>query len=154
MIPHGKKILLIAAVIVISFFAWTRYLPPEARVTRTLTEAAAAAEVKDVAGFLSYMDDSYLDPYHDDRAALEARVSEAFDRVDRFNITIREIEVDVETDTASATFDLIVVGIKGDQRYLLTGSPIQPRKVTAHLAKKPAGWKVQRLELSPAGAQN
>ncbi len=78
-----------AAAIVVSYFAWTMFLSPEARVERTIKGAAVAAEEVDAATVLSFFDASYSDYVHPDRATFAERIESAFERVDRLKVTIQ-----------------------------------------------------------------
>ncbi len=137
----------LAAALLLGYVAWDRYLSPEARVRRTLEGAAAAAEAVDVEALLSYFSSDYADFMHANRAAFEAMVRESFGRVDRLNATVDTLEVDVEGTEARVTFDAVVVAIRGEERYVVLGTPFQPERLKAHLRRDGGGWKVHRIEL-------
>ncbi len=140
------------AVLIIGFFSWEWYLSREARVKRTLNAASAAAEAADAAGFVSFLTSDYSDYRHLDRAALKKSFATAFERVDRLKVTIQSAKVEVDdtddTEGAEATvrFDLIVVAIKGEERYVVVGTPFQPDKVVATMRREADGWKIARIE--------
>lgn len=145
----GKKGVLIiafAAALLVSFFAWEWYLSPEARVKRALTSAAEAAEAGDIEGLVSFFSDDYTDFVNPDRASLETRLREGFERVDRLNVTLQGIEVDLEQERARANFDLVVVAIRGEERYVIVGTPFEPEKINAVLERSEGGWRIRNVE--------
>ncbi len=135
-----------AAALLVSFFSWEWFLSPEARVKRALSSAAEAAEAVDVDTVLFFVADDYEDFVHPDRSSLEARVRESFERVDRLNVTLKGIEVEVEADRALAKFDLIVVAIRGEERYVVVGTPFEPDKVNATLERSEGAWRVRTVD--------
>jgi hypothetical protein len=136
-----------AAALLFGYVAWDRYLSPEARVRRTLQSAAAAAEAADVEALLSHFSSDYADFTHASRAAFEAMARESFGRVDRLNVTVDTVEIDVEGTEARATFDALVVAVRGEERYVVLGTPFQPERLNAHLRRDGGGWKIHRVEL-------
>ena len=135
-----------AAALLVSFFSWEWFLSPEARVKRALSSAAEAAEAVDVDTVLFFVADDYEDFVHPDRSSLEARVRESFERVDRLNVTLKGIEVEVEADRALAKFDLIVVAIRGEERYVVVGTPFEPDKVNATLERSEGAWRIRTVD--------
>jgi len=134
-----------AAALLVSFFYWEWFLSPEARVRRALSSAAEAAEAVAVETFLSFVTDDYEDFVHPDRSSLEARVRASFDRVDRLNVTLKGIEIKVEADRALARFDLVVVAIRGEERYVVAGTPFEPDKVKATLERSEGAWRIRTV---------
>jgi hypothetical protein len=143
---RGVLIVAFAAALLVSFFAWEWYLSPEARVKRTLQSAADAVEAGDVETFLSRVSDDYEDVMHPDRASLEARLREGLERVDRLNVTLQAIEVEVDGERAAASFDLVVVAIRGEERYVVVGTPFEPDKVRANLERNGGLWLIRSVE--------
>jgi hypothetical protein len=141
----------VAAAILVGFFSWEWYLSPTARVRRVLHEAADAAEATDRDRFLSVLSDDYGDFVHHDRGALEERLNEAFARVDRTNVTLSGIDVEVAGSEATAGFDLVVVAVRGEERYVVLGAPFDPERLTATLARGPDGWKIRRVDRGGTG---
>ena len=139
---RGVRILAAAALIVGGYVAWTVFLSPQARVARTLDAVADAAKTVRAETFLEHFDDDYADDFHPTRAALADRVRESFPRVDRMNVTLRDLRVDLEGDEAVATFDLSVVAFRGEQRFVALGTPFQPERIRARLRKGPSGWRL------------
>ena len=137
-----------AAALLLGYVAWDRYLSPEARVRRALFAAAAAAEAVDVVTFLSLFSSDYADFMHPHRAAFEAMVRESFDRIDRMNVTLDPIEIEAAGSEARATFDAVVVAIRGEERYVVLGAPFEPERLKAHLRREGGGWRIHRVELS------
>jgi hypothetical protein len=136
-----------AAALLLGYVAWDRYLSPEARVRRTLRGAAAAAEAADVEALLSFFSSDYADFMHPNRAAFEAMVRESFGRVDRLNVTVDPIEIEAEGTEARATFDAVVVAIRGEERYVVLGTPFEPERLEAELKREDGGWRIHRVEL-------
>lgn len=136
-----------AAALLFGYFAWEWFLSPEARVKATLRDAAEAAERLDADHFLSYVAEDYRDFVDADRASLAERLREGFTRVDRLNVTVRSIEVDVDSGAMAATarFDLVVVAIHGDERYLVLGTPFEGERVEAELVRDGREWKVSQI---------
>ena len=134
-----------AALLVVSYLSWEWYLSPEARVRRTLRGAAAAAERADAAAFVSFLSSDFSDFVHEDRASLEKTLSEGFGRIDRLNVTLRSIDVVAEGGEASARFDAVVVAIRGEERYVVLGTPFEGEKLEAVLEREPDGWKIVRV---------
>ncbi len=141
----GFLVIGFAAALLVSFFSWEWFLSPEARVKRALSSAAEAAEAVDVETFLSFVADDYKDFVHPDRSSLEARLRESFERLDRLNVTLKGMEVEVEADRALAKFDLIVVAIHGEERYVVVGTPFEPDKVNATLERSEGAWRIRNV---------
>ena len=145
----GWAIVAFTAALLIGFFSWEWYLSPEARVKATLNAASAAAAAADAAGFVSFLTLDYSDYRHVDRGALEKSFATAFERVDRLKVTIQSAKVEVDDANgaeAIVRFDLIVVAIKGEERYIVVGTPFQPDKVVATMRREADGWKIARIE--------
>lgn len=137
-----------AAALLVAFFAWEWYLSPEARVDRSLRRAAAAAEEKDVEGLLSCLSRDYSDFRNLDFDSLAEMLERGFERVDRLNVTLRAVRAEVEGTEATASFDLTVVAIRGDQRFIVVGTLIQPQKLRVDLRREDGGWKIFRVARS------
>jgi hypothetical protein len=84
---------------------------------------------------------------HPERASFEALARESFGRIDRLNVTVDTIEIDVEGTEARATFDAVVVAIRGEERYVVLGTPFEPERLNARLRREGGGWKIHRVEL-------
>ncbi len=140
-----------AAAIVIFYSSWTGFLSPQARVERAIKSAAAAAENVDAATFLSYFAADYSDYLHGDRLAFSERVEDAFSRVDRLNVTVQAVEVEVEGEEATARFELVVVAVRGEDRIIALGTPFQPELVVARLQRERSAWTIVRVDRGIAG---
>lgn len=144
----GKKGWLIVVGVLavpLAFFLWEWVLSPEARVTRTLKAVAAAAEAADADEFLSHLSEDYTDYLHPDRETLSERLREGFDRIDRLNVTLSSIDVDASGAEATARFDLVVVAIRGEERYVAVGTPFDPERLTARFEKTDR-WRMTGVE--------
>ena len=146
----GYAIVAFAVLLLGSFLAWEWYLSPEAQVRRTIERAAEAAETLDLAGFLDTVSPDYSDYMNLDRSTLEERLREGFSRIDRMNITVSGVDVIPDGASASARFDLMAVAIRGEERFVLIGTPLAGEKVQAFLEKSDDGWKIQRVERNTA----
>jgi hypothetical protein len=142
----GWAIVGAAIAIVGLYFSWTMFLSPEARVERTIDSATAAAEATDAAAFLSHFDAGYSDYLHADRATFDERIRDALSRVDRLNVTVQALEVEVDGDRATARFELVVVAFRGEDRLVVVGTPFQPEIVLATLHHDGSAWKLARVE--------
>jgi SnoaL-like domain len=146
---NGKRawaIVGLAAAVLLGYFAWEWFLSPRARVERTLESAAVAAEALDLDLFLSHFSADYHDFLHGDREGLAANLKESFARVDRLNVTLRSIEVSVSGGEATARFDLVVVAVKGEERYVVLGTPFEAEKFEARLVRENGSWRIQRVD--------
>jgi hypothetical protein len=146
---RGWLVVLLAVGLLGGFLAWEWFLSPRARVERVLSQAAEAAEAADVETFLSLLAADYRDYLNPSREALAERLREAFERVDRTNVTVSAVDVEADGDAATARFDLVVVAIRGDERYVVLGTPFEPEKVTARFVREAGGWKIQSVDRRP-----
>ena len=137
-----------AGALLLSFLAWEWYLSPPAQVERLLQRAAEAAEEKNFEELLSCLSPDYTGFRNMDYESASEQLREGFERVDRLNVTLRAVRPEVEGDEATASFDLTVVAIRGEQRFIILGTPIQPEKLRAHLRREDGEWKIHRVELS------
>jgi hypothetical protein len=143
----GAAVIGFAAALLLGYVAWERALSPEARVRRTLEGAAAAAEAVDLEAFLSFFSSDYSDFMHPERAAFEGALERSFRRVDRMNVTLDSMEIEVQGSEARASFGAVVVGIRGEERLVVVGQPFQPERFRARLRREDEGWKIHRVEL-------
>lgn len=140
---HSHRILIGgAAALLVGFFAWEWYLSPQARVARFIDRVAGAAEDEDTALLLSSFSPEYSDFRSLDYESLAGLIERGFERVDRLNITIEGVRVEVAGDQATAIFGLTVVAIRGEERYLLVGAPMQPEKLEVELRRESGEWKI------------
>lgn len=144
---RAVAILGFATALLLGYFAWEWVLSPEARIKATLRAVAEAAENLDADRFLSYVADDYSDFADPDRASLASRLRESFSRVDRLNVTVRSVEayIDAEPGAATARFDLVVVAIRGEERYLVLGTPFEGEKIEAKLVRDEGTWKIRQV---------
>ena len=142
----GWLIVAVAVTLLAGFFAWEWFLSPRARIQHTLSELAEAAEATDVERFVSHLADDYHDYLHPTAEALAGRLAEGFARVDRTNVTVSAVDVAVTGEAATARFDLVVVAIRGEERYVVLGTPFEPEKVTASFVREADGWKIRSVE--------
>jgi hypothetical protein len=139
----GFAIVSFAIALLAGYLLWEWYLSPQARVRRTLESAAASAERADVEAFFGHFTSDYSDFMHPDRASFEAMVREGFTRIDRLNVTLKGIEVEVEGDEARALLDAVVVAIRGEERYVVLGTPFEPERLEVELRRANGSWKIR-----------
>lgn len=137
-----------AAALLVAFFAWEWYLSPAARVERTLHRAADAAEEKDTDRLLSCLSRNYSDFRNPDFDSLSAMLEHGFERIDRLNVTLQGVRAEVDGAEATATFDLTVVAVQGEQRFIVAGTVTEPQKLRVDLRREEDGWKVLRVRRS------
>ena len=137
-----------AAALLLSYLAWDWYLSPHAQVERLLQRAAGAAEEKNFEELLSCLSLDYTGFRNMDYESASEQLREGFERVDRLNVTLRGVRPEVEGSEATATFDVTVVAIRGEQRFIILGTVTQPERLRAHLRHKEGEWKIHRVELS------
>jgi hypothetical protein len=135
-----------AALLVVSFFAWEWYLSPTARVERFLQRVAESAEDKDAERLLFSFSTSYSDFRGMDYEAVAELIERGFGQVDRLNVTMEGIRVDFETSPTTASFDLTVVAVRGEKRYLLVGQPMQGEKLRVALERESGDYKITKVE--------
>jgi hypothetical protein len=129
----------------LGYVAWEWYLSPVARVRRTLEGAAEAAEKVDADAFVSLVASGYSDFHHPDRESLEKNLRESFARVDRLNVTLSSVDVAVDEDEAVARFDVVVVAVRGEERYVVLGTPFEPEKLQGRLQREDGVWKIRAV---------
>jgi len=139
----------VAFLVVGGYVLWTTLLSPEARVASVVKNAAFAAETVDAEKFLSHFAPEYRDFLHPNRNALEVRVEDGFGRVDRMNVTLQSIRVDVDGTDAVASFELMIVVFRGEERFPVLGTPFQPELIRATLRREASGWMFVRAESGP-----
>ena len=132
----------------LSYLAWDWYLSPHAQVERLLQRAAGAAEEKNFEELLSCLSLDYTGFRNMDYESASEQLREGFERVDRLNVTLRGVRPEVEGSEATATFDVTVVAIRGEQRFIILGTVTQPERLRAHLRREEGEWKIHRVELS------
>jgi hypothetical protein len=62
--------------------------------------------------------------------------------VDRLNVTVEDVRSEVKGEQATATFGLTVVAVRGEQRYLVVGQPMQPEKLRVELKNESGEWRI------------
>jgi hypothetical protein len=141
-----RLIILVPIVVLVSFLAWEWYLSPQARVERFLQGVSEAAEEKDFETLVDSFSSSYSDFRGLDYDAIADLIEKGFERIDRLNVTIEGVRVEVESESATASFDLKVVAIRGNERYLLVGQPMQGEKLRVELEKESGDYKITKVE--------
>jgi hypothetical protein len=134
------------AVLLVSYLAWEWYLSPQARIERFLGRVVEAAEEKDANNLLSAFSREYSDFRGMDYETLTDRIERGFADVDRLNVTLEGVRAEVEGESAKASFDLMVVAVRGQERYLLVGRPMAPEKIRVDLRLESGNWKILKVE--------
>ena len=135
-----------AVALIVFFFAWEWYLSPQARVERFLARTADAAEKMDADRLLESFSRQYSDFRGMDFDRISDLIDRGFARVDRLNVTLQAVGAAVQGDEATVTFDLMVVAVRGEERYLLIGRPMQPENLRVSLVKESGDWKIAKVE--------
>ncbi len=135
-----------AVALIVFFFAWEWYLSPQARVERFLARTADAAEKMDADRLLESFSRQYSDFRGMDFDRISDLIDRGFARVDRLNVTLQAVGAAVQGDEATVTFDLMVVAVRGEERYLLIGRPMQPENLRVSLFKESGDWKIAKVE--------
>ncbi len=135
-----------AVALIVFFFTWEWYLSPQARVERFLARTADAAEEMDTDRLLASFSRQYSDFRGMDFDRISDLIDRGFARVDRLNVTLQAVRAEVEGDEALVTFDLMVVAIRGEERYLIIGRPMQPESLRVRLNKESGNWKIAEVE--------
>jgi hypothetical protein len=137
-----------AGALLSSYLAWDWYLSPQAQVERVLKRAAGAAEEKSLEELLSCLSTDFTGFHNMDYDSTSEQVQEGFEQVDRLNVTLRRVLPEVDGGEATASFDVTVVAIRGEQRFVVLGTVTQPERLRAHLRLEEGEWKIHRVELS------
>ena len=137
-----------AAALLVAFFAWEWYLSSAAQVERSLRRAAEAAEERDTAGLLFCLSRDYSDFRNLDFDSLSEMLDRGFERIDRLNVTLEAVRAEVEGAEATASFDLTVVAVRGDQRFIVVGTVTEPQKLRVDLRREEGEWKILRVARS------
>lgn len=141
-----QLILAMAAIVLVGFFAWEWFLSPQARVERFLQGVAEAARDKDAQRLLSSFSPSYSDFRGMDYEAVAELIERGFGQVDRLNVTMEGVRVDFKASPTTASFDLTVVAVRGDKRYLVVGQPMKGEKLRVELEKESGDYKITKVE--------
>jgi hypothetical protein len=137
-----------AGALLSSYLAWDWYLSPQAQVERLLKRAAGAAEEKNLEELLSCFSTDYTGFHNMDYDTTSEQIQEGFEEVDRLNVTLRRVLPEVEGNEATVSFDVTVVAIRGEQRFVILGTVTQPQRLRANLRLEEGEWKIHRVELS------
>jgi hypothetical protein len=140
--PAHKLLVGGAALLLVSYLAWEWYLSPQARIERFLGRVAAAAETKDRDRLLSAISPEYSDFRGQTYETLAQTIDQGFAKLDRLNITLEGVRAEVVGNEAKASFDLIVIAVRGQERYPLVGRPMVPEKMRVSLIKEAGAWKI------------
>jgi hypothetical protein len=141
-----QLIILVPAVVLVSFFAWEWYLSPQAQVERFLHGVSEAAEEKDFERLVGSFSSTYSDFRGLDYAAIADLIERGFERIDRLNVTVEGVRVEFEPEPTTASFELTVVAIRGEERYLLVGQPMKGEKLRVALEKESGDYKISKVE--------
>ncbi|HUT03336.1 MAG TPA: nuclear transport factor 2 family protein [bacterium] len=153
-----KRSLIVLAVILAAvglFLGVSRLIvTDEERIEAIVKEVSQAIANEDLAGCMRHVSDDFVyQPKHVNKARLAAHVQQIFARADDLKVTISQLEIDVEGESATITLRFRLLGAyvgRMDQfvgkRGFILGEPLKAARATLHLSKRP------RTE-APAGGQ-
>ena len=122
-----RLIVAAGAALLVSYLAWEWYLSPQARIERFLGRVVKAAEEKDSGNLIAAFSREYSDFRGMDYETLTDLIERGFTDVDRLNVTLAGVSAEVEGESGRASFDLMVVAVRGRSELdLADGDDIRP----------------------------
>lgn len=121
-------------------------LTDEEKIEALIRDAAEKAEAKDIRGVLQYVSESYKDKEGNDRDQIKGLLFVYFHGYEKIGIFVRDIEVEVNGDNASAVVKLIFTG----------GAEIIPDSGSGYvldlkLKREEGDWRVVRAGWTESG---
>lgn len=118
----------------------------EERIEAIVKEVSRAIANEDLAGCMGHVSDDFTyQPKHVNKAQLAAHVQRIFARADDLKVTISQLEIDVEGESATITLRFRLLGTyvgRMDQfvgkRGFILGEPLKAARATLHLSKRPS----------------
>lgn len=111
MLPGRIHIFII--LILIAILSCSKNLTPDGElISRTIREAAQAAQIKDVKGVLKYISPSYKDPMGNDRDAIKGILLYHFLRNETLSIFIVKEDIEAKGGKGKARLKVIFTGEK------------------------------------------
>jgi len=127
-------------------------LSEEEKIQALIEDAKKSAEAKDIGGVLDFISGSYKDEYGNDRDALKGLLFYYFQSYSAIGVTLRESEIVVEGDSATASSKVILTGGAGGEGE----SDILPNSGSGYLlelelVKEEGDWMVVRARWTDIG---
>ena len=142
MIRQGRLVFLVVGFVVMSWLCWKWFLSPEAHISNTLFAIVDAAESSDTRQLLSHFSEEYVNQHLVGSQSVGDFIRNRLAMVDRLDISLEDLKVDVVSDVATTQFDIVVFALKEGERYLMVGTPFQPVQVKALFIKVGSEWKL------------
>lgn len=141
--PCVSNRVLIAVLVLVAAGLWVRwYLSPEQVIRRSFVGAVEAFENEQLLAVMSVFDRGYRDPWGHDYESLGGIFAAAFDDLDALDVTIAQLDVAVDGETARTGLRFVISGIADGVDGLLFGEPSRPCTATLEWAKRPQGWRI------------
>ncbi len=116
---------------------------PDEKAIRTLIEAMrVSAERKEFARTLEPVTGDYRDNLNGGKADVERRMTSVFAPFDRLIIRAPIQKIERTGPAAVVSVKTFVMGVTGNQREIVFGSPIAPKKIDVYLEKREGRWSV------------
>jgi hypothetical protein len=143
--PVVSKRALIVVLVLVAAGLWLRwYLSPEQVIRRSLMGAVEAFENEQLLAVMSVFDRGYRDSWGHDYEALGGIFAAAFDDLDDVDVTLMELAVAIDGETATTSLRFVVSGAAGGGDGPLFGEPSRPCTATLEWTKRPQGWRITR----------
>ena len=114
----------------------------EREIRGVIDDVERAAEARDAARVLSYLDERVLvQPRELDHAELSRLLPSVFEANPVVRLSVDVVEVRVNGDNAEADLDVRGIG-------LAEAGPGRKVRMTAHLVRQPGGWKIDLVNIS------
>jgi hypothetical protein len=101
---------LILVAVALALVSCGKELTDEEKIEALIRDAAENAKAKDLRGVLQYVSEAYKDKQGNDRDQIKGLLFIYFKRYEKIGIFIRDIEVEVNGDSAAAVVKLIFTG--------------------------------------------
>jgi len=115
------------------------------RIKRVIYAAKTATEREDLFKCISFISQSYTDKYGNDRRSLLAVGKNVFEIYNDIAISIRELDISLDTDTAEAEVQATVVA-RNVERKETNIFETDTVKFLIFFKKEEGAWKVIKLE--------
>ena len=142
MIRKGRLAFGVAGFVVISWLCWKWFLSPEADISNTVSAIVYAAESSDTEQLLSHFSQELVNQRLVGGQSVGDFIRHRLSMVDRLDISLEDLKVDVVSNVATTQFDMVVSALKEGERYLIFGTPFQPVQIKALFIKDGSTWKL------------
>jgi hypothetical protein len=135
------KRLLLALTLLLSLSGCSR--DPDEKAIRVLIEGMrVTAQQKEFAKTLEPVAQDYRDNLNGGRTDVDRRLDAVFSPYDRLVIKAPIQKIERNGLTATAWLKVFVMGVSGEMKELVFGSPITPKKIELYLEKREGRWLV------------